>query len=321
MTRTMREALQAMIAALEAGAVPQADPDDFPCFSEEALANSVGIRPVDLGVVLQGLTTDDIPTLQEAICAYDSDACAWLGFKIVTDPDAAVDSEDTEVVGIKGKGEGSADALPGIFVAYEDKRIVCARPYSERDRFQMLDITRGPHMHNEQYVGVAWLSVPLRRSGRVFMFGAGEVPLWTARTAHDVGFDVTVLDCDDAYLNEERFPHARRVLLADFGHLEERGLGITEQDYVLVLTRGHMHDPEALVFGIRTGAHYVGMMGCATKNRRVFELAEKSGVTWEQLEATSSPIGLKFGAKTPPELALCIVAELIQDRHARRMSA
>jgi xanthine dehydrogenase accessory factor len=182
----------------------------------------------------------------------------------------------------------------------------------------MLDITRGPHMHSEQYAGVAWLSVPLEPEGRVYIFGAGEVPLWTARLAKQVGFATTVLDDDGDYLSEQRFAHSQRVLLSSFAKLPE--LGISEPDYVLVLTRGHMHDPEALVYAIQAGAHYVGMMGCASKNARVFELARDKGISQEQLEATHSPIGLKFGAKTPPELAISIVAELIQDRYCRRKS-
>jgi xanthine dehydrogenase accessory factor len=109
-------------------------------------------------------------------------------------------------------------------------------------------------------------------------------------------------------------------LLDDYGMLPKLDavLGIGERDYVLVLTRGHMHDPETFVYGINTGAHYVGMMGCAMKNDRVFEMAQAQGISIAQIEATHSPIGLKFGAKTPPELAMCIVAEMIQDRAERR---
>jgi xanthine dehydrogenase accessory factor len=89
-----------------------------------------------------------------------------------------------------------------------------------------------------------------------------------------------------------------------------------------------MHDPQALVHGVRSGAGYVGMMGCAEKNARVFELAQQANVDRAALEATHTPIGLKFGAKTPEfgaktpaELAMSITAELIQVRHERRKAA
>lgn len=314
--RPTRETLQAMIAALDAGRIPEATSEDFPCFAPEQLADHPGITAESLPAILASLNESDIPTLERVLRAMNEQMPAWIGFKVVTDSTVALDSEDTEVVGIEGKGEGSADDQPGIFFANEAKEVVFSRPYSERDLFQMLDITRGPHMHNEQYAGVAWLSLLLQQAGRAYVFGAGEVPLWVVRMARSVGFSTVVLDDDPEYLNAERFPHSETVLIEDYADLPELGIG--ERDYVLVLTRGHMRDPEALAYGINSGAHYVGMMGSAVKNERVFRMAKDSGITTEQIEATHSPIGLKFGAKTPPELAMCIVAEMIQDRAERR---
>lgn len=315
-TRPLKETLRGMIAALKEGKTPELDVRDAPCFAPEQLADHPDVSASALSIILASLTAEDIPTLKRALLALDEQCPAWLGFKIVTNPAAAVNSEDTDVVGIKGEGEGSADDRPGIFFANEDKEIVFSRHYSNRDMFQMLDITRGPHMHNEQYAGVAWLSVPLQQEGRAYIFGAGEVPLWTARMAHDVGFSSVILDDDTEFLSAERFPHSKLVHVTDYANLPSLDIG--EKDYVLVLTRGHMRDPEALIYGINSGAHYVGMMGCATKNERVFEMAKATGVTTEQIEATHSPIGLTFGAKTPPELAMCIVGEMIQVRAERR---
>lgn len=315
-TRSQAETLQAMIASLKQGETPQVTPEDLPCFAPEQLADHPELGPDALEIILTSLDASDIPTLERALRALDEQVPAWLGFKFVTDPATAVNSEDTEVVGIVGEGEGSADDKPGLFFANEDKEIVFSRPYSERDQFQMLDITRGPHMHNEQYAGVAWLSMPLGSQGKAYIFGAGEVPLWVARMARDVGFSTVVLDDDAEFLNVERFPCSECVMVTDYANIPDLGIG--ERDYVLVLTRGHMRDPEALIYGIQTGAHYVGMMGSAVKNERVFAMAKGKGVTSEQIAQTYSPIGLKFGAKTPPELALCIVAELVQVRAERR---
>jgi len=319
MTNTLRsteEILLAMIRALEDGLTPEVSSQEFSCFTPEQLANHPRIDPDALGIILASLDESDIPTLKRALRALQESIPSWIGFKIITDPLAVVDSEDTDVVGIMGKGEGSADDQPGIFFANEEKEIVFSRPYSDRDELQMLDITRGPHMHNEQYAGVSWLSLPLEQAGRAFIFGAGEVPLWVARIAKDVGFSSVVLDDDESYLSDDRFPFSKRVLINDYSLLP--GLDISERDYVLVLTRGHMHDPEALIYGINSGAHYVGMMGKVAKNERVFKMAQAKGVSTEQIESTYSPIGLKFGAKTPPELALCIVAEMVQVRAERR---
>jgi xanthine dehydrogenase accessory factor len=310
-----------MLAALRQGDVPAATPEDLPCFAPQALKGNPDISPEYLQVILASLGPSDIPTLE---CALEQLAAAgqpgavpaWLGFKVVTDAEVATTVEPDAEQDRLAKGTASADGQPGIFVAFEDKRIVCGREYSARDCAQMLDITRGPHMHNEQYPGVAWLSLPLMPEGRVFILGSGEIAHYLERMAGDVGFETVVVDIDEAYLNPQRVSLSQRVLLESYDQLGELGAG--PADYVLVLTRGHLHDPEALIYGIQCGARYVGMMGCATKNDAVFALAESQGITREQLEATHSPIGLKIGAKTPAELALCIVAELVQVRAESR---
>jgi xanthine dehydrogenase accessory factor len=316
MTRSLQQTLTAMRGALAEGRKPEATPEELYCFTAEALSGNPNATPDYLDVILDSLGPDDIPTLDAALEKLRMNEFAWLGFKIVTNPEIACDSYDTEVVGIIGKGEGSADAVPGVFVATEDKQIVFSRPYSNRDSIQMLDIARGPHMHSEQYGGVAWLSIPLKRSGVVYIFGAGEIAHYLEKMAQDCDFPTVVLDNDSEYLNKNRLPLSKRILIESFDNLPD--LGITNEDYVLVLTRGHMYDPEVLVHGIKCGARYVGMMGCDPKNEKVFEIARRSGVTDEQLAATYTPIGLKFGAKSPAELALCIVAELVQVRSVKK---
>jgi xanthine dehydrogenase accessory factor len=322
---SLRAVCERIIAALRSGEPPVVAPEEIRCFAPAAIEGDPNLTPHSLADILGALTKADVPTFERALAAIDANERAWLGFKLVTDPAAALDSEDTDVVGLRGRGMGSADARPGVFVVLnptgdrDQAELVFSRAASVRDRFQMLDVTRGPRMHDEQYAGVAWKSVPLFHRSRVILFGAGTVSAEVERVANLVDFETVVVDFDPAYLNAERFPLSERVLIESFDAIPE--LGITPDDFVCVLTRGHMHDPQALVYGVRSGAGYVGMMGCAEKNHRVFELAQQANVDRAALEATHTPIGLKFGAKTPAELAMSITAELIQVRHERRKAA
>jgi xanthine dehydrogenase accessory factor len=312
----MKDICQNIITALEEGTVPQVAPEQIACFSAAALEGTPGVTPASLQTILESLTPADIPTFQRALDAIAHNEQAWLGFKVVTDPQIAVTSEDTAVVGMTE--QGSKDGQHGIFVATEGKEIVFSREYSKRDRFQMLDITRGPHMHNEQYAGVSWFSVPLFRIDRVFILGAGDVGASTAELAHLVGFETIAVDYDPEYLNLERFPVSQRMLIDSFDNLE-RYLDAGPDDYICVLSRGHMFDPECLLYGLSCKAGYVGMMGCAEKNERVLELIAQKGFSQDDFKnVLHAPIGLKFGAKTPPELGMCIVAQLIQIRAERR---
>lgn len=285
----------------------------FPCFSPEKSTGHASVKPEDFDTVIASLDSTDIPTIDAAIAAIDEGRQAWIGFKIVTDPDSALVNEVTDFSSTFLDDEiASADNKPLMFFATEEHDIVSSRPYSKRDRFQMLDITRGPHMHADQFESVAWVSRPLMPSERVFVMGAGPVGLEVAALAAHVGFTAIAVDYDPLHLSEERFPTAERVLLDGFDDISSLGVG--PKDYVLVLTRGHAYDPEVLVQALETNAHYVGMIGTGSKNNKAFRKARERGVTDEQLETVFTPIGIKCGAKTPAELAVSIVAELIAQR-------
>jgi xanthine dehydrogenase accessory factor len=316
----LRAELVTMKEALEAGRSVEVTDElraACSCFSAEELKDNASVKPSDLDVILAQLCSDDIPTLDAAIAAIDTDKQAWLGFKIVTDAGAALCNEDTAVMSfVLDKRGASADDKPLMFFANEQHEIVSPRVYSQRDAFQMLDITRGPHMHDEQYAGVAWVSQPLIRAERVFVMGAGSVGVEVASLAHHVGFQTVAVDYDPAYLTEDRFPDSERILIDTFNDLSDLRIGA--RDYVLVLTRGHMYDPEVLIQAIEAQAYYIGMMGSGPKNEQVYHMAQKAGITQEQLDSVFAPIGIKCGGKSPEELAVSIVAELIQQRAALR---
>ncbi|MEG0324174.1 MAG: XdhC family protein, partial [Raoultibacter sp.] len=309
--------LTAIINALRAGETPMMTVEDFPCFSEQATEGNEHISPEDLMCLAKSLTEADIPTFERALCAMDEGDLAWLGFKIPFDPSVAVTNVDNEVTKKYGN-VGSADGEPLVFFCNDAKEVVASREYSPRDFFQMKDVTRGPSMHNEQFDGLTWTSVALFDSVRVWLLGASDASSEVAALATHVGFDVCVVDYDPAYVSESRFPDARRIVLSHFDEIDT--LAADPADYVCVLTRGHMFDPEGCVWALKNHVYYVGMMGCAGKNERVYELVRNAGVSDEDWERVKRPIGLKFGAKTPAELAIAIVAELVDVRYQQRYS-
>jgi len=314
-----KQKLESIIEDLKAGRTPTITPQDVPAFSESATAGNDHLSPADLDTIANSLTVDDIPTFERAIRAIDESDLAWLGFKVVYNPAVAVGKSGIGFT--KDYGDvGSADADPLVFFCNDAKEIVSSREPSKRDLFQMRDVTRGPSMHNEQFEGLIWASVPLFDPIRVWLLGASDVAVELVPLARKVGFDVVAVDYDTAYLNADRFPDAHRVLLDGQGFDGLFELHASPKDYVCVLTRGHMQDPEGCIWAVREGAHYIGMMGCKGKNSSVHDLVIAGGVTEEQWDAIKRPIGLKFGAKTPAELAIAIVAELIDVRYQQRYS-
>ncbi len=149
---------------------------------------------------------------------------------------------------------------------------------------------------------------------RLILLGGGHVSLALSRIAVPVGFEVIVADDRPIFANAERFPTATRVICDSFENAIH-DIGIRSSDYVCVLTRGHRWDRQCvcqLLDGVMPS--YLGMIG---SRRRVIGMKEsliEDGYTEQQLAALHAPIGLPIGAVTPEEIAVSIVAELIQHR-------
>lgn len=312
-----REVIEKIIEDIRAGQTPVLSIEDFPSFSSEV--NNAHIDEAALARIASELTEADIPTFERILAALDEGDLAWIGFKVVYDGAAALENHDNEVT--KKYGDvGSADAQDMVFFCNDAKEIVSSRTPSPRDIFQMKDATRGPSMHNDQFAGLTWTSEPLFDKVRVWLLGASDVAVELAKLLENTGFHVIVVDYDPAYLSAERFPTAERILLHGGTFDELANMPGNEADYVCVLTRGHMFDPQGCIWALENDVHYVGMMGCAGKNDTVHELVLNAGITEEDWERVKRPIGLKFGAKTPAELAIAIAAELIDVRYHERYS-
>ena len=305
--------IQSIIDAVKAGKTPHVDPELVPCFSDAALVNAPIIRQEHLVQILEGLTAEDIPALERAITSLKLNDQAWIGFKIVYDADACMrpDNQSFDM----GPSEDSKSTL---FFANEGKEIVASRPYNKRDRKQMLDCTRGPSMHVDQFAGVTWCSVPLFTTQRVVIYGAGEVSRFMERYAHDCGFDTLVIDDDAAFLTSERFPLSELIAVKpDWSDLASK-VTLAQDDYCCVVTRGHVHDMVALIHAVKSPAFYKGMMGNPGKNADVMANAEARGCTADDWKGVSAPIGVKIADKTPQEIAISIIAELIDVRGKAR---
>ncbi|MGQ9487300.1 MAG: XdhC family protein [Armatimonadota bacterium] len=88
--------------------------------------------------------------------------------------------------------------------------------------------------------------------------------------------------------------------------------------YIVIVTRGHRHDAEALRVALHKPSAYVGMIGSKRKITVIYrDLLEQGKATLEQLAQVHSPLGLDIGAETVGEIAVSILAELIAVRRGR----
>ena len=146
--------------------------------------------------------------------------------------------------------------------------------------------------------------------------GAGHVGRALAPVALGAGFRVVVVDDRDEFADPQLFPGAAVVLSRFDGALARLGVG--EQSFVVIVTRGHVHDMDVLRQALRTRARYVGLMASRGKRERMVAALREDGFGDDDIARVHSPIGLSIGAETPAELAISIVAEMIQVRAGRR---
>lgn len=150
--------------------------------------------------------------------------------------------------------------------------------------------------------------------GTVYLFGAGHVSRPVAELAAMVDFGVVVLDDRADFANRERFPKADRIVVLPSYDGIFAGLDIERDSYLVIVTRGHLHDKTVLEQSLRTEAGYIGMIGSKRKQHLVYDELLGKGFTKEDLERVYNPIGLDIHAETPEEIAVSIIAQLIDVR-------
>ncbi|MCW4038206.1 MAG: XdhC family protein [Candidatus Bathyarchaeota archaeon] len=157
---------------------------------------------------------------------------------------------------------------------------------------------------------------PIQIPERVYIFGGGHVGFQVASLTKKVGFDYVVVDDRAEFASTERFPDASNLIVADPGTVAEN-LTVTTNDYIIIVTPAHKDDYNVLKGVIQKPARYIGMIGSSTKRKQIYQkLRTTDGIPDDLLNKIHSPIGINIGSETPEEIAVSIVAELIQVRRS-----
>ena len=171
--------------------------------------------------------------------------------------------------------------------------------------------TGRPVLRKEEH-GKMIVAEPYCREERMILLGGGHVSLALAEFSAKVGFTVTVVDDRPYFANKARFPWAKHIICEAFQKAIPQ-LRINPSDYVVILTRGHRYDADCLksLYQQEKSA-YLGMIGSKRRVKSLKEqlLEEEIDATW--LERLHSPVGLSIGAVTPEEIAISILAEVIE---------
>lgn len=155
---------------------------------------------------------------------------------------------------------------------------------------------------------------PLSHYGTVYIFGAGHVSQKLASLTSMVGFRTVVLDDRAEFANQNRFPTAHEIMVLRENLDALREINLDRDSYIVIVTRGHVHDKVILEQALGTNAVYIGMIGSKRKREEIYRALESQGISRGRLAQVHSPIGLPIESESPEEIAVSITAELIQCR-------
>jgi xanthine dehydrogenase accessory factor len=175
---------------------------------------------------------------------------------------------------------------------------------------RFLDTEKKKDIYIAQVNGKSFLAQWLETPGRLHILGAGHVSREIVKIAHIAGIACAVYDDRKEFANRERFPDAECVVVADMSRPPD--IDLNKKDMIAIVTRGHVYDKSCLEWAVMTKAGYVGMIGSRRKVGMILEDMASRGYPADRLKEVNAPIGLDIGAKTPAEIAVSIVAQLIR---------
>jgi xanthine dehydrogenase accessory factor len=144
---------------------------------------------------------------------------------------------------------------------------------------------------------------------RLIIAGSGHLAAALAKLAHMLDFDIIIID---PLANKDKLPEGSQVI-SDFFENNLPNVHVSSNTYIVIVTR-HKDDLPALRTALKTNAGYIGLIGSKRRVLQAFRILLKEGFTEQQLERVNAPIGLDIGAETPDEIAVSIIAEIVQRR-------
>jgi len=149
---------------------------------------------------------------------------------------------------------------------------------------------------------------------RLVIVGASHIAIPLVELARTLDYYTIVVDARSAFATRERFPNANE-LIVDWPAETLKNLRIDAATCLVCLSHDDKQDIPALMVAIESQARYIGALGSKTTNAKRFEVMREEGSDEKKFSRIHAPVGLKIGGKTPAEIALSIMAEIVATQH------
>ncbi|WP_299102066.1 xanthine dehydrogenase accessory protein XdhC [uncultured Winogradskyella sp.] len=211
-------------------------------------------------------------------------------------------TSDKKTYGTIGGGKLEFLAIEEAIVALNENRIIEST------------YTLGPEF--EQCCGgkVEFIIEPMNQSPELFLFGAGHIGVEIAKLLVDTPFQVNLLDSRDSWLSSldlDKTIKTHQTSETDFKTFKDV-VKWGNNCYVLVLTHNHAIDFDIIAMALQNETKFLGLIGSKTKKVRFNNMLINDLNIEEGMSNVVCPIGLDIGGNTPKEIAISVVAQLIQ---------
>ncbi len=146
---------------------------------------------------------------------------------------------------------------------------------------------------------------------RLIICGGGHIALPLSQMGKMLGYHVTILDNRRAFANKSRFPHVDAVFCGPYAKRLAR-LRMDHNTFVVIVTQGNEYDFACLEKVAGSDAGYIGVISSKTKRIKFSQRLKEAGVNPSVIRRIRMPSGLDIGAQSPEEIAVSIMAELVQ---------
>lgn len=151
---------------------------------------------------------------------------------------------------------------------------------------------------------------------RLFVIGAGHISLHLVQFAKALNYQTIVIDPRENFAQEDRFEVAPDFLMAEWPEAAFKGIRLSAFDSVVMLTHDPKIDDQALKIALKSDVNYIGALGSRKSHAARLRRLVADGFDENDLERIHGPVGLDIGSTTPAEIAISIVAQLVEKKNA-----
>jgi len=151
----------------------------------------------------------------------------------------------------------------------------------------------------------------------IVVMGATDVAVALVALAAPLGFHTTVIDGRDRWANRERFPTADALHVGMPSDIVA-GMPLTPATALVLVSHDFKYDIPVLEVALRSRVGYIGVLGSRRRASVIKDALARIGATPEEIARVRIPVGLEIGARTPAEIALSVLAEVVAVRSGRR---